>query len=150
MRKRSSTRSFSPWVSRHPKTFRIWPRRMGLQLNRQGFCQTEEFNPPQTSVKGVFVGGAFRGPRDIPETVVEGSSAAAAAASFLVPNRLPQPAKEYPVEGALGDEVPKVGVFLCHCGDELKKNLSISGADRKDQNAERGRPCRGGGVGLPA
>jgi heterodisulfide reductase subunit A len=100
-------------------------RRMGLQLNRQGFCETEEFNPPQTSLKGVFVGGAFRGPRDIPETVVEGSSAAAVAASFLASHRLPRAEKQYPVEGALGDEVPRVGVFLCHCGDELKKTLSV-------------------------
>jgi heterodisulfide reductase subunit A len=114
-----------------PKDIQDLAKRMGLQLNRQGFCQTEEFNPPQTSVKGIFVGGAFRGPRDIPETVVEGSSAAAAAASFLFPNRLPHPAKEYPVEGALSEEVPKVGVFLCHCGDELKKNLSISGLIEK-------------------
>jgi heterodisulfide reductase subunit A len=108
-----------------PQSIKDMAGRMGLQLNEQGFCQTDEFSPAQTSVKGIFVGGAFRGPRDIPETVVEGSSAAASAASFLVPNRLPQLAKEYPVEGALGDEIPKVGVFLCHCGEELKKNLSI-------------------------
>jgi len=109
-----------------PQTIKDLAGRMGLQLNQQGFCQTDEFSPAQTSVKGIFVGGAFRGPRDIPETVVEGSSAAAAATSFLIPNRLPQVAKEYPVEGALGDEIPKVGVFLCHCGEELKKSLSIS------------------------
>ncbi|MEW6374610.1 MAG: FAD-dependent oxidoreductase, partial [Thermodesulfobacteriota bacterium] len=109
-----------------PQTIKDLAQRMGLQLNQQGFCQTPEFNPAQTSVKGIFVGGAFRGPRDIPETVVEGSSAAAMATSFLSPNHLPQPVKEYPVEGALGDEVPKIGVFICHCGEELKKSLSIS------------------------
>jgi heterodisulfide reductase subunit A len=108
-----------------PQSIKDLAGRMGIQLNQQGFCQTDEFNPAQTSVKGIFVGGAFRGPRDIPETVVEGSSAAASAASFLVPNRLPQVAKEYPVEGALGDEIPKVGVFVCHCGEALKKSLSI-------------------------
>jgi len=86
---------------------------MGLRLNRQGFCETEEFNPAQTSVKGVFVGGAFRGPRDIPETVGGRSSAAAAAASFLASQRLPRAEKQYPVEGALADEVPKIGVFIC-------------------------------------
>ncbi|OGQ06104.1 MAG: hypothetical protein A2026_10475 [Deltaproteobacteria bacterium RBG_19FT_COMBO_46_12] len=99
--------------------------KMGVQLNQQGFCQADEFDPAQTSVEGIFVGGAFRGPRDIPETVVEGSSAAASAASFLIPNRLPQPQKEYPMEGALGAEIPKIGVFLCHCGEELKKSLSF-------------------------
>jgi len=109
-----------------PKAIKDLAQRMGLQLNPQGFCQTDEFNPAQTSVKGIFVGGAFRGPRDIPETVVEGSSAAALAASFLAPHRLPQTPKEFPIEGALGEEIPKIGVFLCHCGEELKKSLSIS------------------------
>jgi heterodisulfide reductase subunit A len=109
-----------------PQSIKDLAQRMGLRLNQQGFCQTEEFNPAQTSVKGIFVGGAFRGPRDIPETVVEGSSAAALAASFLIPNRLLHPPQEYPIEGALSEEVPKIGVFLCHCGEELKKNLSIS------------------------
>jgi len=109
-----------------PQTIKDLAKKMGLQLNQQGFCQADEFDPAQTSVKGIFVGGAFRGPRDIPETVVEGSSAAASAASFLTPNRLPQPQKEYPMEGALGEEIPKIGVFLCHCGEELKKSLSIS------------------------
>jgi len=109
-----------------PQTIKDLAGKMGVQLNRQGFCQADEFDPAQTSVKGIFVGGAFRGPRDIPETVIEGSSAAASAASFLTPNRLPQPQKEYPMEGALGEEIPKIGVFLCHCGEELKKSLSIS------------------------
>jgi heterodisulfide reductase subunit A len=108
-----------------PQTIKDLAQGMGLQLNQQGFCQTDEFNPAQTSVNGIFVGGAFRGPRDIPETVVEGSSAAASAASFLRPNYLPQPLKEYPMEGALGEEIPKIGVFICHCGEELKKNLSL-------------------------
>mgnify|MGYP001051194204 CR=1 FL=1 len=109
-----------------PQTIKGLAERMGLQLNRQGFCQTDEFNPAQTSVKGIFVGGAFRSPRDIPESVVEGSSAAAAAASFLSPYAYIHPVKEYPAEGALSEEIPKVGVFLCHCGEELKKYLSIS------------------------
>ena len=108
-----------------PQTIKDLAGKMGLQLNRQGFCQTDEFSPAQTSVKGIFVGGAFRGPRDIPETVVEGSSAAAAASSFLSPSG-PYPAKEYPIEGALSEEIPKIGVFVCHCGEELKKTLSIS------------------------
>jgi len=108
-----------------PRTIKDLAKGMGLQLNPQGFCQTDEFHPAQTSVEGIFVGGAFRGPRDIPETVVEGSSAAAVLASFLSPNAFPVSPKEYPLEGALGQEVPKIGVFICHCGEELKKNLSF-------------------------
>ena len=108
-----------------PQAIKDLAGKMGLQLNRQGFCQTDEFNPAQTSVKGIYVGGAFRSPRDIPETVVEGASAAAMAASFLAPNHSPLPVREYPAEGALAEEIPKIGVFICHCGEELKKSLSI-------------------------
>ncbi len=108
-----------------PPMVRELANKIGLQLNPQGFCQTDEFNPAQTSVKGVFVGGAFRNPRDIPETVVEGASAAAMAGSYLSSNRQPVLPKEYPAEGALGEEIPKIGVFLCHCGEELKKTLSF-------------------------
>ena len=109
-----------------PKSIADFAKGIGLQLNPQGFCHTEEFAPAQTSVKGVFVGGAFRNPRDIPESVVEGSSAAASAASFLTHQGPSLPAREYPSEGGLADEVPKVGVFICHCGEELKRTLSIA------------------------
>ncbi len=109
-----------------PQTIKDLADRMGLRLNRQGFCQTDEFSPAQTSVEGIFVGGAFRGPKDIPESVVEGSSAAAAASSFLSPYGLLPPAKVYPAEGASGEGIPKIGVFICHCGEELKESLSIS------------------------
>ncbi len=98
---------------------------MGLQLNPQGFCETHEFRPAETSIQGVFVAGAFRGPRDIPETVVEGSSAAAAAASFLAPSPSTLLKRTYPAEGALSSEIPKIGVFICHCGGELKESLAI-------------------------
>ncbi len=108
-----------------PQSVKDIAGRMGLQLNPQGFCETDEFQPAKTSVDGIFVGGAFRGPRDIPETVVEGSSAAAVAASFLTPDSLPLTTREYPSEGALSNEIPKIGVFICHCGGELKESLSI-------------------------
>ncbi len=108
-----------------PQSIKDLAAGMGLGLNRQGFCETDEFHPAKTSINGIFVGGAFRGPRDIPETVVEGSSAAAAVASFLSPNSLSVSKQEYPAEGALSNEIPKIGVFICHCGGELKESLSI-------------------------
>jgi len=45
-------------------------KRIGIELNEFNFCRTGEFTPTQTSRPGVFVGGTFREPRDIPETVV--------------------------------------------------------------------------------
>ena len=109
-----------------PRTVQELARKMNLALNPQGFCQTDEFQPAQTSLRGVFVGGAFRNPRDIPESVVEGSSAAAMAASCLAPRRSALPVNAYPAEGALGEEIPKIGVFIGQCGEELKARLSTS------------------------
>jgi heterodisulfide reductase subunit A len=109
-----------------PHAIRELAQKMDLKMNPQGFCDTSEFTPAQTSTQGIFVGGAFRGPRDIPETVVEGSSAAAAASSFLSSYQISHAVKEYPLEGALSEEIPKIGVFICDCGGELKKSLSIS------------------------
>ena len=109
-----------------PQTIKTLAQKMDLKMNQQGFCDTDEFSPAQTSVKGIFVGGAFRGPRDIPETVVEGSSAAAAASSFLSSHQVSHLVKEYPLEGGSNGEIPKVGIFICHCGGELKKSLSVT------------------------
>jgi heterodisulfide reductase subunit A-like polyferredoxin len=100
--------------------------RIGVELNRYGFAQTDEFNPVQTSRPGVFVAGAFRGPKDIPETVVEASAAAAAAGRLLAPARgtLTQ-AKTYPPEIDVRLDEPRVGVFVCHCGINIGSVVNV-------------------------
>ncbi len=91
--------------------------RLGVDLNRYGFARTDEFAPVETSRPGVFVAGAFRSPKDIPETVVEASAAAAAAARLLAPARgTLTRTKTYPPEVDVRFEPPRVGVFICHCG----------------------------------
>lgn len=98
---------------------------MGVELDEYGFCRTDEFRPALTSVPGIFVGGSFKGPRDIPETVVEGSAAAAEAAAHLLPAPAACRRKEYPVPGALGDEEPRIGVFICRCRGEISGCISF-------------------------
>lgn len=109
-----------------PGSIKDLATRMGVTLNRQGFCATSEFQPAETSVRGIFVGGAFRGPRDIPETVVEGSSAAAMAHAFLSQAPAETPRREYPLEGAPGKTLPRIGVFICRCGDTLDQSLFLA------------------------
>ncbi|GFN23608.1 FAD-dependent oxidoreductase [Thermanaeromonas sp. C210] len=89
----------------------------GIELNRYGFAFTPEWNPVATSRDGIYVAGMFQGPRDIPETVINASAAAACAGAYLAParNTLVKP-KEYPPERDVGREEPRVGVFICHCG----------------------------------
>ena len=59
----------------------------GIQLTADKFAATSDFAPVQTSQAGIFTCGAFAGPKDIPQSVVEGSAAAAAVADLLAPAR---------------------------------------------------------------
>ncbi|GAI05906.1 unnamed protein product, partial [marine sediment metagenome] len=62
-------------------------KKLGVQLNPYGFCQTGSFSPVETSKPGIFVCGAFSGPKDIPETVMQASGAAGSASALLAPAR---------------------------------------------------------------
>jgi len=92
-------------------------KELGIQLNPYGFCYTGMFSPVETSKPGIFVCGAFQGPKDIPETVMQASGSAAKSASLLSParNTLTKK-KEYPPEKDVSGEEPRIGVFVCHCG----------------------------------
>ncbi len=102
--------------------------RLGIALNEYGFCQRGELTPTETSKAGIFVGGAFSEPKDIPETMAETASAAASAARFLAASRgtLLQPASEFPPERDVSYEAPKVGVFVCQCGAEIAEVVDVA------------------------
>nr|MBC8447619.1 FAD-dependent oxidoreductase [Chloroflexota bacterium] len=92
-------------------------QRLGVELNDYGFAEPDLFTPGQTSRPGVFVAGAFAEPKDIPETVIEASCAAAQASALLAPARHTLTRTPvYPIERDVSDEPPRVGVFICHCG----------------------------------
>jgi heterodisulfide reductase subunit A len=91
-------------------------KKLGVDLNRYRFCKTKFFDPVQTTKEGIFVCGAFQGPKDIPETVIQASGAAAKASSLLAESRGSLAVKrEYPSEIEIGEEV-RIGAFICHCG----------------------------------
>jgi len=113
----------------------------GVKLNEFGFCETSELDPTATSVPGIYVAGAFRGPKDIPETVVEGCSAAADVSSLLdaVEKDAKQEAQSVPAE-VMTDFVPKVGVFLCDHKGMLSEELDL-GKLAEAAASERGVSC---------
>ncbi len=90
---------------------------LGIELEGHGFCKTKLENPVETSRPGVFVCGAFGGPKDIPETVMEASAAAACAEGLLASQRgtMITPA-DNPEEKDLRGQGVRTGVFVCHCG----------------------------------
>ena len=84
--------------------------RLGLALNECGFSDAIPFAPTATSREGIFVAGTFQEPKDIPETVVEASAAAARASSLLATARgTLARVKQYPTERDVSEEEPRVG-----------------------------------------
>jgi heterodisulfide reductase subunit A len=112
-----------------PAGMQALAQELGIELNDYGFAVTDGYHPTQTAQPGVFVAGAFREPKDIPETVAEAAGAAAEVAVFLgskevgggelgkrvVPN---SPLPTSPTRD-VSDEEPKVGVFVCACNGDL-------------------------------
>jgi heterodisulfide reductase subunit A len=70
-----------------------------------------------TSKKGIYVCGAFQGPKDIPQSVIDASAAAAAAGEILSSARNSETKiPEVIPETNVTNERPRVGVFVCRCG----------------------------------
>jgi homotetrameric NADPH-dependent glutamate synthase len=100
--------------------------RLSIDLNKYRFCQTGEFSPVATSRPGIFVAGAFQAPKDIPETVMQASAAAANSSALLSSVRHTLAVeKEYPAEKDVSGEPPRVGVFICHCGINIGGYVNV-------------------------
>ncbi len=92
-------------------------RRLNMDVTPGNFCQTQTFSPVETSREGIFACGAFQGPKDIPQSVVDASAAAAAAGEILSParNRETKTPEIVPQTNVI-NERPRIGVFVCRCG----------------------------------
>jgi len=102
-------------------------QKMGIELNHYNFVSTGSFDPLQTSRPGIFVCGAFQGPRDIPETVIQASGSAAAASSLLSGQRHTlTKEKEYPEEVDITGKEPRIGLFVCHCGTNIAGVIDVT------------------------
>ena len=100
-----------------PASTRELARKVGIDLSPHGFVEASCFAPVATSRPGIYACGAFTGPKDIPESVREGSAAVAAATQAIAAARNTLlKKKEYPPERDVWTEPPRVGVFVCNCG----------------------------------
>ena len=100
-----------------PKEAKGLAAALGIALEEHGFCETTRENPVQTSRPGVFACGVFSGPKDIPETVMEASGAAACAEGLLAARRGTLVREvDLPLEQDIRGIGPRTGVFVCHCG----------------------------------
>jgi len=95
-------------------------KRLDIDLSQEDFCQTEPFHPVNTSKEGIYVCGAFQGPKDIPQAVIEASAAACAASRDLSDARGTETkSKEIPEEKDVSGEEPRIGLFVCNCGTNI-------------------------------
>jgi heterodisulfide reductase subunit A len=91
--------------------------KLRLDLTEGQFCKTDSFSPVKTSRDGIYVCGAFQGPKDIPQSVIEASSAAAEVGALLSEARnTATKRKGVPSERRQENKRPRIGVFVCHCG----------------------------------
>jgi heterodisulfide reductase subunit A len=93
-----------------------------VNLNRYGFIETDPFFQVATSRKGIYASGTVTEPKDIPESVTQASAAAGEAAKDIAALRGTEIIEKiYPEEKNISKELPRIGMFVCHCG------INISG-----------------------
>ncbi len=103
-------------------------KKLDIELDPYGFAKTDTFSPLATSRPGVYVCGAFQGPKDIPETVAQASGAAAAASELLSEARGTLVTKKvYPEQKPVAEEAPRIGVFVCRCGSNIGGVVDVPG-----------------------
>jgi len=107
--------------------FQTLAKDLKIELNQFGFCESKPLELVSTSRPGFFVCGVFQSPKDIPETVLQGSSAAAEATSFLADVRGTMVKEEvYPEEEDVSGKEPRIGVFVCHCGINIAGVVDVN------------------------
>jgi len=108
-------------------------KNLSIRTDRYGFISSKMPAAPETSRKGILACGVAAGPKDIPETVVEASAAAAGAAKAANPFDVDL-YKDYSEFFTEEPEVPerdvskeplRIGVFVCHCGVNIGGYLTI-------------------------
>jgi len=109
-----------------PADARDLATKFGIELESHGFCKTNPLNPIETSRSGIFVSGAFQGPRDIPESVITASGADALCSQLLAYRRGKLNRERiYPPEKDASAEEPRVGVFVCRCGANIGRVVDV-------------------------
>jgi heterodisulfide reductase subunit A len=99
---------------------------LGVGLDPYHFAITNSFEPVQTTKPGIFVCGAFQGPKDIPQSVIESSACAAVAESTLAESRGSLTRiKQIPEEIDVRGESPRIGVFVCRCGINIANIVDV-------------------------
>jgi heterodisulfide reductase subunit A-like polyferredoxin len=100
---------------------------LDIQLDPHQFCLTQDFKPTETSRPGVYACGAFTEPKDIPDSVIQASGAAAKAMATIGEARGTLiRKKEYPPEREVPqEEEARIGAFICSCGTNIAGTIDV-------------------------
>ncbi len=92
--------------------------RLGIEMNPDGFIRSNETagGLVMTTRQGIYAAGCVSGPKDIPDSVAEGSGAAALSMRHLTARSWPEALEVEPIPDI---ETPRIGVFVCHCGSNI-------------------------------
>jgi heterodisulfide reductase subunit A-like polyferredoxin len=91
-------------------------QKLDIALTKDHFCETHPFSPVVGSRDGIYVCGAFQGPKDIPESVMQATAAAAEVMGRLAPARntlVEAKGQDHPIEKDVRGKEPRIGVFVC-------------------------------------
>jgi heterodisulfide reductase subunit A len=101
-----------------PESLKVLAACLGVELDEDGFIRAQEIRGGlvMTTRPGIYAAGCVSGPKDIPDSVSEGSGAAALALSHLTDRYWPELPEVEPIEDI---DTPRIGVFVCHCGSNI-------------------------------
>ncbi len=101
-------------------------KKIGVEVNENGFCITDPLDAVATSRPGIYVCGALQGPKDIPDSVQQGSGAAEKATALLSEVRGTMiTERKLPAEKNVAGQAPRIGVFICHCGINIASTVDV-------------------------
>ncbi len=108
---------------------------LGVELDEYGFFKEKNFisAPLETKIEGIYLCGCSAGPRDIPDSVAQASGAASKAIAIVKNSEIKKSQKEIiePLEDTISvsqnilNDVPRIGVFICHCGHNIGGYLDV-------------------------
>jgi heterodisulfide reductase subunit A len=127
-------------------------RDAGIELNDSHFPITDGFNPVATTKPGIYVAGTFESPKDIPDTMVQASAAACMAGADLPAEKKVKGEETEEDKSSLERDVtgeePKVGVFICDCGDNIGAVIDVDALVKYTQDLENVAISRSEGHGC--
>lgn len=99
---------------------------LGIEVDENGFFKSKDSltAPMDSTREGIYLAGCAQSPKDIPDSVAQGSGASARAVEAIKDReRKGKPAKSE--ERDITDEEPRIGVFVCHCGKNIANYLDV-------------------------